>query len=159
LAEAGAERAGGGFEGGQAHALGVALEAGAEFAQGFELRDREIAGAGHGGVADRHDMAVREEEAVALGPVGLLGAVVEHLEVERGEDVGHAEGSGAVTGAGLDEHVDDVFADLLGLELELLVGHVIIITFLSGNASIKHKGIAFLLDLWYYVPFSVMRIN
>jgi hypothetical protein len=98
----------------------VALEAGAELAEGFELLQRKIPGAGQGGVKDRADVAVRKHQAVALRPKGLLGIVFQDMEIQGGENVRHAQGTRGVAGAGSHELLDDVLTDLHGREGQVL---------------------------------------
>ena len=69
--EALAERTGRDLDaGGRAH-VGVALEHRADLAELLELGVREVAVLGERGVEDRGGVALGEDEAVALGPVGV----------------------------------------------------------------------------------------
>ena len=64
-------------------------------------------------------MAVREHQAVALGPIGLFGLVVQCVEEEDGEDVRHVQGPRCVTGARLYKRLNNRDPDVVGLALKL----------------------------------------
>src|SRR5688572_30491616 len=70
-----AERPGGGLDAGQRHAVGMTLQRRAQLAKRDQPLLREIAGLGHDGVERRHCVAFREDDAVAVGPVGARGIV------------------------------------------------------------------------------------
>ena len=78
----------------------MALEHAAEPAQGGELLPGKITQAGEHGIEGRGAVALGEDEAVPVGPAGVirLGA---HLGEEQGhQDVGGRQGPSQVPGTG-----------------------------------------------------------
>ena len=63
----------------------MALQLGADLAQAHQVLEREVAVVGERRVLDRRGVALAEDEAVALGPVRVLGVVPEDPVVERGD--------------------------------------------------------------------------
>ena len=78
-----AERTGGGFERGDEAPVGMALIDGAELAQRVQLVDGRVAALGHDGVEHRSGVALGEDEAVAVGPLGIGGIVPHDVAIER----------------------------------------------------------------------------
>src|SRR5215472_3198895 len=81
LREARAKRAGRRFEAEQAIALRVTLKPASELAQRHELVDGKVTGARHRRVPHGADMAIREDETVAIRPHRFLRPMVEYVEV------------------------------------------------------------------------------
>ncbi len=106
--EALAERAGRDLDAGGAVHVGVALELGADLAQAHQVLEREVAVVGERRVLDRRRVALAEDEAVALGPVGVLRVVAQDPVVERGDDVGGRERGVEVARLGDREHAHAV---------------------------------------------------
>jgi hypothetical protein len=59
--------------------------------------------------------------------------VLHDRKIEGREDISQTQWAGGMTAASLDEHLDDVFPNLIGLQHELLVRHSITITFFEGD--------------------------
>jgi hypothetical protein len=97
----------------------MALEHRADLAELLELGVREVAVLGKRRVEDRRGVALGEDEAVALGPVGPLRVVAEDPEVERGDDVSRRERAVEVAGLGDREHPHAVDPQHGGPALEL----------------------------------------
>src|SRR5688500_18186132 len=99
----------------------MSLKGRAEFTQRRQLRYGEVAGLGEDGVEQRRGVSLAEDEAVALGPFGVL-RVVPHqsAEVEGDGDLDRRQRAGGVAGAGGRGAGDDVLAD--GLRSRLQVG-------------------------------------
>lgn len=112
----------------------MTLETCAEFAQSLQLVYREISGVRHSGIKYRTNMTIGKDEAIAIFPGRILGIMLERMEIEIGEDIGHIERAGSVTRLGLDQRLDDRTTDIFGLtfeESDLVVGerghlHIII---------------------------------
>ena len=66
-----------------------------------------------GGIEHGADMAVTEDEPVALLPLRPLRVVLQDMEIKRGEDVRHAEGPRRVSAPCIDQHLYDRLADSL----------------------------------------------
>ncbi len=106
-AEALAEGAGGDFDARGLAVLGVAGGVGAPLAELLELRHRQVvAGEVQRAVEERGGVAVGEDEAVAVDPLGVGGIVLHELVVEQVGDGCAAEGRAGVAGVGLLNGVD-----------------------------------------------------
>ena len=118
-----AQGAGGGVHPGELLGVGMALEPGVELAEGLELLPGEEALLRQHTVVAGGDMALGEDEAVPVLPVGVGGVhphgVIEsaHGELHRGEG---AAGMPAGRGGG---HLNDVPAHLAANGLEFLRCH------------------------------------
>ena len=118
-AEALAERAGGDFDAGGLAVLGVAGGVGAPLAELLELRHGQVvAGEMQRAVEQRRGVAVGEDEAVAVDPLGVGGIVLHELVVEQVGDGCAAEGRAGVAGVGLLNGVDGEEAE--GVDGELV---------------------------------------
>ena len=100
--------------------LAVPLEAALQLSEGHQLLDGEVAALGEDGVEDRRGVALAEDEAVAVRPVGALGVVAEDAKIESAEDLDGGEGTARVAAARLGDHGDDVPADAPGSGRQLL---------------------------------------
>ena len=121
--EAHAERAGGHLDAGRLLHDGVALELAAELAERHQVFDREVAGLGQRPVDHRRGVALADDEAVAVGPEGVLRVVAHDAEVERGGDLDGGEGAAGVAGVGGGDHLHDVPADALRDGLQFVDGN------------------------------------
>jgi hypothetical protein len=110
-----AERAAARLDAGEPHVpSGMSLKAAAELAERQELRLREEARVGEGGVEDRAHMAGGEDKAVPAGLVRILGIVIhDAAEVEDCEYIARAEGAAGVSRFRLDKGADDITTDLV----------------------------------------------
>ena len=92
----------------------MALEPGAELAEGGELFHREITAAGEERIIDRRDMAGGKDEHVLSLPVAFpAGRIVFHfIAIQRGQEVGARHRAARVAAAGQGDHPDDVPAHL-----------------------------------------------
>ncbi|QDJ43178.1 hypothetical protein CBR71_18995 [Bordetella hinzii] len=105
-----AQRAAGGFDHG-AQALGcIDLQRRAVVAIAVQARGVEVAARGQGGVEDGGVVRRREDEAVAAGPIGLLRALAQLGEIQRGEQVGRAQALLHIALAGAGHHAHDLLA-------------------------------------------------
>src|SRR5881296_3185318 len=101
----------------------MTLQGRAELAQGDQQLLREVAGLREHGVEGRDRMALREHDAVAVGPVRALGVVAKPPEVQRGEDVDHRERAAGMSGARVSEHAQDLNTTLARDRLETNFTH------------------------------------
>ena len=117
-----AERAGRGLDPGHAQPVDVALQSRLELAERLQPVVREEPGSRERDVERRRAVALRQHEAVAIGP-GRLGRAVSQdpAEVEADQRVDRGKGAAGVTRAGLGDRLDDVDAQLAG-QLPELVG-------------------------------------
>ena len=121
-----AERAGGGLDSGQPLHVGVPLERAAQLAQSHDLVVREVAGLGERRIEDRRRVPLGEDEAVAVGPVGVLGVVPQDsAEIEGRHDLGGRQRAAGMARARLGRHLQNVCPDRFGpgQECVKVVGH------------------------------------
>ncbi len=106
-AESLAERAGGDFDARGFAVLRVTGRVRAPLAELLELRHRQVvAGEMQRAVEQRGGVAVGQDEAVAVDPLGVGGIVLHELVVEQVGDGGAAERRAGVTGVGFLNGVD-----------------------------------------------------
>ena len=79
---------------------------------------------------------VREDEAITVGPVGVLGVEVHELVEENVSDGGHAHGGTGVTGVGLEGGIDLGLSISIDSSFSLLVGRGVV---KRGNSVKKEK--------------------
>ena len=110
-----AERAGGGLDAGGVAVFGVAGGLAVELAEALELLDRQVVAGEVEERVDQHGaVAVRQHEAVAVGPLGVGRVVLEVVAPEDFGDLGHAHGCARVAGVGLLHRVHREGADGAG---------------------------------------------
>ena len=96
-----AERAGGGLDAGRVADFRVARGAAAELPERLQVVDREVvAGQVQQRVEQHRGMAVREHEAVTVGPVRITRVVAQVARPERHRHLGHAHRGAGVAGVG-----------------------------------------------------------
>jgi hypothetical protein len=78
----------------------VPLEGRAEVAERLQLLLREVAELRHRDVHDRDAVALREHEAITVGPERVIRAQAELVEEQRGDHVRGGERPSGVAGAG-----------------------------------------------------------
>ena len=100
VAEALAERAGGGLDAGRDEVLRMAGRERAELAEALDLVDRHrlVAGEVQQRVDQHRAVAGREHEAVAVRPFRVGGIVLEELGEQHGRDVGRAHRQAGMAG-------------------------------------------------------------
>ena len=103
-----AERAGGDVDAGALVHAGVALQGGALLAQCVQDFHREEALHCERGVLGGADMALREHEAVAVGPAGFLGPDIHVTEIAGGHKIRHGQRAARMPALGLIDHGDDM---------------------------------------------------
>src|SRR2546425_1287214 len=88
----------------------MALEGRAELTQRDEVRLGEVARPRHDRVERGDAVALGEDDAVPVGPVGAAGVVAHPTEVERGEDIDHRERAAPTgpTGTRSEEHTSEL---------------------------------------------------
>jgi hypothetical protein len=103
VAEALAERPGGGLDAAGVAVFGVAGGAAAELAKMLQLVERHVGVAGEmqQGIEQHRAVAGRQDEAVAVGPVGLRGIELQEPGEQHRGDVGHAHRHAGMTGVRL----------------------------------------------------------
>jgi hypothetical protein len=118
--EALAQRAGSRLDAGRVAILGMAGGVGAELPEVADLVHRHGLEAGQveQGVDQHRAVAGREHEAVAVGPAGLRGVILQEPAPEHGGHVGHAHGHALVAGPGLVDGVHGQDADGVGHDLQ-----------------------------------------
>ena len=90
---------------------GVPLHPRVHLPKRLQLAHREVAGLRERRVQRGHAMALRQDEAVAVGPLGVLRIVSQHAsEIERGDDVDGGERASGMSAVGGGDHLDDVHA-------------------------------------------------
>src|SRR5216117_354581 len=109
-----AERARRRLDAGQGGPVGMALEPRAELAERDELGFVEVARPRHDRVERGDGVALGEDDAVPIGPVGALRVVAQPTEVERREDIDHRERAARMPRACVGEHADDLHPALAG---------------------------------------------
>ena len=78
----------------------------------------------HGNVLDRHHVAAAQVQPITMLPPRLLHAIVHHVKIERGENLGEVEWPRGVPRARVREHLDEVAAHLCRPLLQLHDGFV-----------------------------------
>ena len=78
----------------------MSLEWRIEFAQGNDVFDGKIAGESEAEIQRGSFVSARPDDAVASGPVGIVGIVFGDFEVQRRDDLHHGERASGVAGAG-----------------------------------------------------------
>jgi hypothetical protein len=101
-------------EAGQAGHVGVALQPGAKLVEGQDLLHREVPAQGKGSVETDRRMTLREDEAIAIGPVGFVGADTHHAEIEGRQDLGRRQRPAQVACLGLVYAADHTDSDTPG---------------------------------------------
>ena len=99
-AQALAERSGGNFDARQLEPVRMSLIRRIELAQESDVFLWTKAGEGKAQIKAGRLVARRPDDAVAVGPVGILGIVIGNAKVERGGDVHDGERSAGVSGRG-----------------------------------------------------------
>ena len=93
-------------------AVGVAVEPRQRLEEGGQLLHRKEAERGQGRVERAGDVALGQDEPVALGVVDGLRRHVQHGAVEGGEDVDRGEVAADVAGAGVVDELEVLQPDL-----------------------------------------------
>ena len=102
VAEALAERAGGGFDAGGMAVFGVARRPGAPLAEVLQVvQGHVVAGEVEGGVEEHRGVARGEDKAVAVGPLGITRVVAHDLGIEEVGKRGVGHGGAGVARIGL----------------------------------------------------------
>ena len=114
LGVAEAEGAGGGVDPGQVGGDRVPLQAAVVLAQGLEFFNGHVAAHGERRVPDRAGVALGENKAVTVLPLGVGRIEVHQIEVECGDEVGRRQRSSDVPGLGGVDHVNDIDAHGVG---------------------------------------------
>lgn len=99
----------------------MARQVGAAIVEGEQHVTVEEAALGEHGVPGRAGVALGQHEAVAVLPLGVLGVVLELLAVENGHELDDGERAAQVAVATVQQHLDDVAANLCRQQLELLL--------------------------------------
>src|SRR2546422_7218989 len=92
----------------------MAVEGRAKLTQRDEVRLGEVARPRHDRVERGDAVALGEDDAVPVGPVGAAGVVAHPTEVERGEDIDHRERAARMPRARVGEHADDLHPAVAG---------------------------------------------
>ena len=144
--EALAERAGGDFDAGGFAVLGMAGGVGAPLAELLELRHRQVvAGEMERAIEQHGGVAVGEDEAVAVDPLGVGGIVLHELVIEEIGDGGAGERCAGVAGVGLLNSVDGEEAEGVDGELVELMLRVLLLiahsfpSYLGGGAMLARR--------------------
>ena len=95
-----AQRSAGDLDAGQLQPVRMALERRIQLAQCDHVFDGEISGEGQPEIKRGRLVSGGPDDAVAIGPLGIVGIVVGDLEVQRRNDVHHGERAAGVAGAG-----------------------------------------------------------
>ena len=114
-AQALAERSGGDFDAGQLEPVRMPLKRRIQLAQERDVFLRAEAGEGEAEIEARRLVSRRPDDAVAVGPVGILGIVIGDAKVERGGDVHDGERAAGVSGGGGAQGGQVVAAHQIGL--------------------------------------------
>ena len=65
-------------------------------------------------------MTIRKNEAVTIGPIGILRVMPHCMEIKQSENVGHSERSGRMPRTGGNKHFDDRLTNIISLQLQCL---------------------------------------
>ena len=116
VAEALAERPGGGLDAGRMAELGMARGARAELAEAPQLLEvhRGVAGQEEQRVQQHRAVPGRQHEAVAIGPLGRARVEAQELREQDRGDVGHAHGHAGMAGLGRLDRIHRERADGVG---------------------------------------------
>src|SRR3989442_4781753 len=87
----------------------MTLEWAAELAQGDQALLGKVAGARHRRVHRGHRVALREDQTIALGPVGARRIVAHATEHDRHHEVDDRQRAAGMAGAGVAEHAEDLY--------------------------------------------------
>ena len=130
-----AQRTGGGFNAGGVAVLRVAGGVGAPLTEVADLVHRHGLEAGQvqQRVEQHRAVARREHEAVAVGPVGAVGVVLQEFGPEHRGDIGHAHGHALVPRLSLVDGVHREHADRVGHGV-LRCGHYLFRSIWAGFA-------------------------
>jgi len=115
IADALAQRAGGGLHTRRHAHFGVARRLAVQLAKGLDLAHGQVVAGEVQQRIDQHGaVAIGEHEAVTVGPVGVGRVVAQVAVPQHLGDVGHAHGCAGVTGVGLLHRVHREHADRVG---------------------------------------------
>jgi hypothetical protein len=147
-AQALAERSGGDFHARQFEPVRVSLIGRVELAEERDVFFRAEAGEGQAKIETRRLVAGGPDDAIAVGPIGILGIVIGHAQVERGGDVHDGERATSVPGSCGAKGNQVVAAHQVGLLLQF-VNRVRTQNFAGGRILDRH-GVA---------PWRALRIG
>ena len=99
----------------------MARQVGAAIVKGEQHVAVEEAALGENRVPGRAGVTLGQHEAIAVLPLGVLGIVLELLAVENGHNLDDGERAAQVAVATVQQHLDDVAADLSRQQFELLL--------------------------------------
>src|ERR1700730_17915308 len=92
---------------------------GAELPQRVQLILGRITALGHHAIQDRRRVALRQNKAVAIWPLGISRIVPHHIKKQRDQDLDRRKRSAGMAGLGMRDHLYDFPPDLLGNSLQL----------------------------------------
>ena len=95
-------------------------------AEGGQILHGEVAPEGQRAVQAGGGVALGEDEAIPVFPLGVLGVDAQLVEVQVGEQVGRGETAAGVAGFGAVGGSQDAFAHVAGGQLQLsqfFIGH------------------------------------
>src|SRR3989338_11250644 len=93
LAETGTQWSRSCFNAGQSFSFRVALQSCAEFAQSLQFLEWKISSMGHGRVAYRSNVAIRQYQSISFRPVRISVIVIENMEIKGRKHIRHAQWS------------------------------------------------------------------
>ena len=102
----------------------MALELGAELAEGEQLLVGDRAGGGEHRVDERRGVALGEDQVIVVGVLRVVVVVAQVARHQHRHQVGRRHRRGGVAGVGGGRRADRVDAQTLGELMDLFVGHL-----------------------------------
>src|SRR5579859_610880 len=109
-----------------------------QLAQGDDILDRAESGKGESKVKAGRLVPGGPHDAVAARPIGIMGIVIRHLEVQRSGDAHNGQGSTRVAGSGGMERYQVIAAHKIG-GLSQLVDGIVANQLSSGRIGEGHS--------------------
>ena len=108
--------------------------------QGGQFLGIKVAPAGQRRIEHRAGVAVREDKAVPVRPVGILRINVHHMKIQCGDHLHGGQRASGMSGFSGVDHRDDILADLYRLFLQTF--HILL-----SEIVVVHQDHSFLIHL------------
>ena len=129
-----AQRAGGGVHTGALFGVRMALKDAVQLTEVLQLLPGEEALVSQHGVESRGGMALGENEAVPILPVGIGGVHVHGIVIQAGQHLHDGQGAAGMAGSRVSRHVDDVSAQLPAFAGEFFFCHSFVSLLITPKA-------------------------
>ncbi len=134
------ERTGGDFYAGEFEPVRMSLIGGIQFPKQRDIFFRTESGEGQAEIEAGRLVASGPDDAVAIGPVGILGIVIGHAKVERGGDVHDGERAAGMAGPGGAQCGQVIAAHQVGLLFQFV--NVVATQNFAGGRILDRHGVA-----------------